>query len=165
MSILSICLLSTWFGCSSETNPSAPQSIFENPEYIALLTAVDQRNVDAVIPYLKSNDWELRLFASQQCASLKDTALYPSLVSALSDTLMIRKAAAFALGQQEDTTLFDALSERYAVEKDVNVQNALLQAMAKNLPRTQHVYFANVIASSPCEASPLWSAVHQEERN
>lgn len=158
MSILSICLLSTWFGCSSETNPSAPQSIFENPEYIALLTAVDQRNVDAVIPYLKSNDWELRLFASQQCASLKDTALYPSLVSALSDTLMIRKAAAFALGQQEDTTLFEALNARYLVENDFNVQGALLQAMAKNLPRMRHADFANLIAAAPCESTPLWAA-------
>ncbi len=158
MSILSICLLSTWFGCSSETNSPAPQSIFEKPEYIALLTAVDQRNVDAVIPYLSSNDWELRLFASQQCASLKDSALYPSLVSALSDTLMIRKAAAFALGQQEDTTLFEALNARYLVENDFNVQGALLQAMAKNLPLMRHADFANLIAAAPCESKPLWAA-------
>lgn len=158
MSIFTAFFLSFWLGCTTQPIAPTKQSIFDNPDYITLLTAIDQRDVVAVIPFLKSRDYELRLFAFQQCASLNDTSLYPLLFSALNDTTEIRLAAAFALGQQGDTSLYNTLNISYQTENDIMVKGALLQAMAKNLPLAEQTNLLNTINAAPCEIAPLWAA-------
>lgn len=144
--------------CTSQPATPERQSIFEKTEYIALLTAADQRDIDAFIPFLTSTDKELKLLALQHAASLTDKKLYPSLLKALDDTTNMSIAAAIALGQQHDSALYDALNDHFLAANTTETKSALLQAMAHCLPQLKQSEFISLLSNAPCENAPMWAA-------
>ncbi len=105
---------------------------FQDPAIIALYQYKDQRQTDSILPYLNHPNAAYRLEGAMAMASVQDAAAVGPLVTLLADTNpLVRKNAAFALGQTFDTTAQKGLMAAYATEKQGSVRIELLQALGK----------------------------------
>ncbi|MEM9023796.1 MAG: HEAT repeat domain-containing protein, partial [Bacteroidota bacterium] len=97
-----------------------------------IYTLQDERNVEALLPYLEHPNDTFRLLATRAFASISDTQALLPLATRLADSLVdVRQAAAFALGQQRHARGDALLIERYAKERSNRVARVLLEAIGK----------------------------------
>lgn len=91
------------------------------------------RNAKALLPYLKSPIERHRYHALLAFASIQDKQYAQYLFNALKSdaTPVIRKAAAYSLGQLYDSSINAELIECYKNEKVTEVRNNILEAIGK----------------------------------
>ena len=105
----------------------------------AVLRAQDQRDASSLQTFLQNEDAWLRARSAYAAGSVQDTTLIGSLISLLSDkSPLVRKAAAFALGQLnyvvtplQRSAVSLKVVQVLKTEKDSRVASALVEALGK----------------------------------
>lgn len=115
------------------TTDKTEKSIFQNDDFIRVQQAVDARSSAALKPYLKDKDQEIRLAAVKGCSSFTDTTLITSLLPLLNDRgETIREYCAYAIGQFGKSSGIQPLLNRLKKEKNIRVQETILEALGKS---------------------------------
>lgn len=106
---------------------------FADEDLITIYQLQDERNTDALLPYLKAKKLNHRVAANLAFASVQDTLAIPY----LNQTLQIdqdeipRRAAAFALGQIGHPKALDILRPAFDAEFSKENQKVILEAIGK----------------------------------
>lgn len=104
----------------------------------AILRAQDERDATALLPFMISDESAERLLAVRAAASMKSDKLYDELLRLLREDVspVIKEEAAYALGQQKDTTLSSSLITAFQQQDTSNyntpVRGAILEAIGKS---------------------------------
>ncbi|MCU0450516.1 MAG: peptidylprolyl isomerase [Bernardetiaceae bacterium] len=92
----------------------------------------DQRRADSLRFFLTSPVAEHRRWAAGALASVQDTASVPALATALADPEpLVRRAAAYALGQTYAAAARPVLRQAYSQETDAEAAGFILEALGK----------------------------------
>ncbi len=108
-----------------------------NEVHQTILNAKDTRDVDIILSYMSSEDLSERYLAVEACASIIDERLHSPLTSVLNadPSTEMRTIAAYALGQQNDLAVEDALIRSFqsqdTVDYNTAVRGAILEAIGK----------------------------------
>lgn len=104
------------------------------------------RNAAALVPYLKYPVERHRYHALMAFASVQDKAYAVYLFNALKSDAspIIRKAAAFSIGQLYDTGNCDALMACFKNEKVTEVRNNILEALGKSADYRTSQFFSGI---------------------
>lgn len=104
------------------------------------------RNAAALVPYLKYPVERHRYHALMAFASVQDKAYAVYLFNALKSDAspIIRKAAAFSIGQLYDTGNCDALMSCFKNEKVTEVKNNILEALGKSADYRTAQFFSGI---------------------
>jgi cyclophilin family peptidyl-prolyl cis-trans isomerase len=113
--------------CNTEVN-------LKNHHLQDLITAVDERNFDEVLPYLKDKDPAIRKEAAWRCASFNDSLIVDSLFSIFDNEpeVDIRASLAFSIGQCTAKKSSYILIQKFRSESDLSVRAELLKALGKS---------------------------------
>ena len=140
----SIILLSVLlFSCSKE--PSAELKYFEKEDVQAAINAVDQRSSEALLPFLKHPDQDVRWAAAHGAISMNDSSLIAPLANALLDSIPeIRRECYLALGATGNVRASEIIFEILPKEKDKDCRKAAWYALGKtcNAADFQNVFLA-----------------------
>lgn len=104
----------------------------------AILQAQDKRAVSNLLPYLSSEEAADRLLAVQAAASFHSADLHEELLRLLKedDSDQIKQTAAYALGQQKDSTLALSLISAFQAQDtsnyDTPIRGSILEAIGKS---------------------------------
>jgi cyclophilin family peptidyl-prolyl cis-trans isomerase/HEAT repeat protein len=102
-----------------------------------IATAQDQRQTQALRPFLHHPKARYRQAAALAFASVQDRAALPDLLSTLSDAdVNVRVAAAFALGQTADSLAADPLARQVGTETDARARRYELEALGRCVGRS-----------------------------
>ena len=116
--------------CSSKQDPQEETAInrFEDPQLQIIYDFQDQRNSNALIPYLKAKKLEHREAAALAFASIKDSAVIPYLaqMAQADQDEDARRAAIYALGQIGHSKAYPALQRALSFESSrINIRYIL----------------------------------------
>ncbi len=138
---------------------AAPQALPEET-YRAIVTAQDLRDAEALVPFLKDNDSQVRARAAIACGSVQDTLHIPHLLPLLADrNHHVRIAAAFALGQYHpvvDTLQREAVSRALTKRLGLEPNRAVLLRVLEALGKVgNEASLSVVVAAGETAPSPL----------
>jgi len=115
-----------------QNNPSASLNKFADPEIRTIYTWQDERKMDSLLPYLHHQNPVYRSEAALAFASVQDKKAISDLSSLLMDKqALVRKAAAYALGQISDPATEPLLIEVITRETAPAVKAEMLEALGK----------------------------------
>ncbi|WP_078013651.1 peptidylprolyl isomerase [Hymenobacter sp. CRA2] len=121
--------------CSTSRTPqaAAPLNQFAADTTLRrIATAQDQRQSQALRPFLHHPKARYRQAAAMAFASVQDRAVLPDLLSTLSDANVdVRVATAFALGQTADSLAAAPLASQIGTETDARARRYELEALGK----------------------------------
>ncbi|RAK65756.1 peptidylprolyl isomerase [Hymenobacter edaphi] len=125
--------------CSTGRTPqaAAPLNQFAADSTLRrIATAQDQRQTQALRPFLHHPKARYRQAAALAFASVQDRAALPDLLGALSDAnVEVRQAAAFALGQAADSAAAAPLASQLGTETDARARRYELEALGRCVGR------------------------------
>lgn len=148
-----------FLSCSETPEAPVNTALIADPEIQALIDAADRRESEVLLRYLNDSTLLYRELAAHHAASFNDTTLLPGLINALeSSSVLLRKNAAFALGQQGSEAPYPQLVQYYSTEKNTEVRSELLIAAGRSLPSSERDAFLVLLENAPCEEAPLWAA-------
>lgn len=113
--------------------PKEVPNKFSDPQLVKIYTYQNQRNVDALIPFLKAKKEEHRIQAALAFASLQTDTIIPFLAQMLliDQDELPRRAAALALGQIGSDKAAKVLREAFASEITKENQRVVLESIGK----------------------------------
>ncbi|MDG2244817.1 MAG: peptidylprolyl isomerase [Flavobacteriales bacterium] len=145
--------LTTLSSCTEPSIQESPSSLISQPSVQELLTAVDERNVDAVLPFLSDSNQVIQELAFAHTASLEGE----SLMAALSN--VDSQQAIYALGQQRDSALRPVLFEKLLLLKDPVLLEEVCVAIAKSSDSLQMETLIPYLKKN-CQANYMRAAFH-----
>jgi cyclophilin family peptidyl-prolyl cis-trans isomerase/HEAT repeat protein len=105
------------------------QKLFEEIRHLEYLR---DASPEKFIPWLNSPDADIRAQALKSLGRIQDTSSISWMVNQLADkSVMVRKEAAFALGQTFSLKAFSALNSAISFEENKEVKILLLEALGK----------------------------------
>lgn len=111
---------------------SCQKTIFQDKNLQQIYTLQNQRDTEALLPYLKNQNPVYRKAAATAFASVQDPAAVQPLAALFADPVdKIRSAAAYALGQTKDKSAEPILIKKYQIEKSSIVKQDILEAIGK----------------------------------
>lgn len=115
-----------------QKSASGTASKFTDPTLTTIYTLQDERNTQALLPYLHRPEAKYRQEAALAFASVQDSAALPALIPLLKATEPeVQIAAAYALGQIGSSAAEDALMSAYGTTQDPAVRAQMLEAWGK----------------------------------
>ena len=146
--------------------PAWPGNRFRDPELRRLYTLQDERKTSELLPYLKHRQAAYRRQAALAFASVQDTTLAQPLFPLLrDDEVMVRQAAAFALGQTGGSQAEKALLQALEEEGEPAVRAGLLEALGKVASPTGLLTLATLPApDSVMEKGQAWGLYRAGQR-
>jgi len=129
--------------CSGSNEPRIKTfpNKFADQELVKIHDLKDRRLSEALFIYLEHSQASYREEAALAFASLQDSAALPLLYRLLSDPdVLVRKAAAFAIGQTKSKSSQSVLANQLTLEPEPLVRFHLLEALGKCLDG-QFLYF------------------------
>lgn len=151
-----IIVLLTLPGCQylpvkTETLPPAVNK-FSDAQLQRIYTLQDKRNTTELLPYLQHPNSTYKKEAALAFASVQDTTAIPFLLNLVSDTSsVVRKAAAYAIGQTGAKSAEARLIQFINSEQKPAVQAELLEALGK-IATTSGIDFLSVYKAPTPEA-------------
>ncbi|PRY13650.1 cyclophilin family peptidyl-prolyl cis-trans isomerase [Pontibacter ummariensis] len=131
---------------------------FGDAELQRIYTLQDERNTNALLPYLNHAKPQYRTEAALAFASVQDTLAVPALLGLLNDTtIAVREAAAYALGQIGHEKAEMGLIQHLSQEQRPVVQAELLEALGKIATPAGATFLASYAPSTPvAQAGKAW---------
>ena len=153
---LSIALLSS---CNDESTAIHNDSLLADATFQEMIEAVDHRDADKLTPFFTHQDTKLARLAVLQSASFIDSTLNTPLIQALnSEDLSKQISAAYALGQQFDTSLYVPLRDKLKSSTDYALRFSIFTALGKTCPLKHADELQQLIIAEDCASAPMWGA-------
>lgn len=127
-----------FLACNSKPFPDERINKFADSQLVKIAQLQDQRDVNALIPFLKAKKAEHRVQAALAFASIQSDTVIPFLAQMLliDQDELPRRAAAYALGQIGSPKAAKVLREGFASERSKNNQLYVLEAIGKCIDST-----------------------------
>lgn len=126
--IVAACLI---LAACGGNNKSREANKFQDPAIVRICDLADRREGDSLIVFLGDSSARLRYEAALACASVQDSAAIQPLLRLLRDNdLIVRAAAAYALGQTPGVSP-DSLISALLLETDNTTRTNLFEAIGK----------------------------------
>jgi len=148
--LLSFLIILSTVACQRplQNNVSAPINKFADPEIRAIYTWQDERKTDSLLTFLHHQNPVYRTEVALAFASVQDKKAIPDLSILLKDKeALVRKAAAYALGQMSEQSAEPILLEHIVSEKIPAVKAEMLEALGKCATQKGLDFLINLISS------------------
>jgi cyclophilin family peptidyl-prolyl cis-trans isomerase len=144
--------------CGKQPEASKQYEYFLDSAITSIYDAGFRKDALQLRNALLSSDTTLANLAISITCSFNDSLFYVPLLNSISDSSSLGITAAFALGQQTDTLLYDRLMMKFEQSQSARVKTALLEAMAKSLPKSKVQSFKELLLQQPCNLNPAKAA-------
>ncbi|MCP5107878.1 MAG: hypothetical protein GY950_31105 [bacterium] len=125
--LLMVVLMLLLTACGKE-----PKNIFHDKTLQTIYSLQNQRNTNALLPYLENEKPVYRKAAALAFASVQDPAAVQPLADLLNDPdETVRSAVAYALGQTKDKSAEPLLIKSFETEKSPKIKQTILEAVGK----------------------------------
>lgn len=131
--------------CGTKEMPNEAPNKFSDPQLVKIYSYQNERNVDALIPFLKAKKEEHRVQAALAFASIQSDTIIPFLAQMLliDQDELPRRAAAHALGQIGSDKAAKVLRQAFASEITKENQRVVLEAIGKCMDSSSLTFLTN----------------------